>query len=543
MMNADQLFQEIARLLEQQQQQGTPGRLRMLNLFLPAEYLEGQTMAAAVPPILEALPPQMPEEQQPGAAEHSALWTEEEDELPRAVAAVPDEQATPFPPQQQREQYEEIPTWADDDEEEEQIEAHFRAAASERERQEEEEEEERLALDDEASHADGWCVAPPSRRVQLLALICLLALLLGMTGYAVFAWLPTATVTIIPTSETFIVTRTLAITTTSTTSGGSGTIPGRLLPTLAASAQKTVQTSGAGHTDAQAGRGVITFYNAALFVQTIPAGTLLTGADGIQVVTDTDAIIPAGSLSVNGQVTVSAHAVEVGPQGNIRAGDIYGPCCRQNVMAANRAFQGGSLARDFRVVSRQDLEQATQSVTSTLTRSMQAAEENQVNAGESLITPLLCTTTTSSDHQAGDEAQQVSVTVQERCTGVVYRTEAMQQVMMQASSTAASKTLGNGYRMLGAPQLTVTLPTQQQQQQQGTIMVQVKSASTWAYHFSSAQLERMRASIAGMHTQTASAWLLRISGVQQVTFNTNDGSDVLPQDASRIHIDVLYTSW
>jgi hypothetical protein len=535
MMNYDQLLQEMRRLLMEQapassssqQQQGTSGRLRVLNLILPAEYLEGQTIEAASQ-RLDA-PPHTPGEQQPGTEEYSALWTDEDDELPPVASAPDEEQATP--PQQH---HEGASIWRDD-EEEEHIQAHF--TASEQEREQQTEEEEHLCA--------GWRLVPPSRRVLVLALFCLLALLSVMIAYACSTWLPVATVTIIPTSETFIVTRQLAITTT--TSGAPSTstmttIPGRLLPTLAASQQKTVQTTGAGHSDAQAAHGVITFYNAALFAQTIPAGTLLTGADGVEVVTDTDAVIPAGSLSVNGQVTVSAHAVTVGPRGNISAGDIYGPCCRQNVMAANSAFSGGALARDYRVVSQQDLQGAAQSLTSALSKSMQAAEENQVNQGETLITPLLCTTTTSSDHQAGEEAKQVSVSVQERCTGVVYNTAAMQQVMMQASASTASKALGNNYRMLNTPQLTVTLPVQQPQQQ-GAITVQVKSTSTWAYHFSEAQLTSMRTSIAGMRTQTASTWLLHLTGVQQATFSSNNGSDVLPQDAGRIHIDVLYTSW
>ena len=75
---------------------------------------------------------------------------------------------------------------------------------------------------------------------------------------------------------------------------------------------------------AQPGRGRVTFYNAAPSVQTIAAGTLLTGKDGVEVVTDQDAVIPAGTLATNGQVTVAAHAVNLGPSGNIAAQDIYG---------------------------------------------------------------------------------------------------------------------------------------------------------------------------------------------------------------------------
>jgi hypothetical protein len=117
---------------------------------------------------------------------------------------------------------------------------------------------------------------------------------------------------------------------------------GHVLSAVTIRQQQTVPTTGQGHHDAQAAHGSITFYNAAPYEQTVAAGTLLTGMDGVQVVTDVDATLPAGTLATNGQRTVAAHAVLPGPAGNIRAGDIYGACCRLNVFAVNSAFTGGT---------------------------------------------------------------------------------------------------------------------------------------------------------------------------------------------------------
>src|SRR5260370_36544178 len=94
-------------------------------------------------------------------------------------------------------------------------------------------------------------------------------------------------------------------------------------PALVASGQ----TSGVAHVPATAALGTLTFYNAATYPQTIAAGTVLTGADGLQVVTDAMASIPAGDPPLFGVVTVSAHAALAGSRGNIAAQDINGVCC------------------------------------------------------------------------------------------------------------------------------------------------------------------------------------------------------------------------
>src|SRR5260370_1175665 len=125
-------------------------------------------------------------------------------------------------------------------------------------------------------------------------------------------------------------------------------IPGRPLATITLSQAKTVPTTGRGHEPAQAAHGLVTFYNALPAPQTIPAGELLTGADGVAVVTLQDAMIPAGTLATNGQITVPAQAVNIGHQVNIASNDIYGKSCRDNVFVSNGSFRVSQTARSSR---------------------------------------------------------------------------------------------------------------------------------------------------------------------------------------------------
>src|SRR5579859_344726 len=148
---------------------------------------------------------------------------------------------------------------------------------------------------------------PTHKKKPLLPLaLCVLAataILSGIiTGIAApFLFAPSVGITIIPTQQ--------AITTTSTIilvpgSPAPGQLQGRSLPSYTMSEQQTIPTTGKGHTNAQAATGNITFYNAAPYEQMIPAGTLLIGSDGIQVITNTDAGIPGANMPIVGQGTV-----------------------------------------------------------------------------------------------------------------------------------------------------------------------------------------------------------------------------------------------
>jgi len=193
-------------------------------------------------------------------------------------------------------------------------------------------------------------------------------------------------------------TRSVTLTTTGLGIATENHVPGRLLSSLTLSQQQSVSTTGRGQQQASAAQGMITFYNASLSSQTIPTGTVLIGADGVHVVTEQGAVIPAGSLATNGQATVAAHTLLTGTEGNIRAGDIYGPCCTLNVFAANTPFSGGQAARSYSMVTQRDIDRAVTALTTILEQSEQAASQSQVHPDERLLTPLACTPQVTTRH-------------------------------------------------------------------------------------------------------------------------------------------------
>ncbi len=224
---------------------------------------------------------------------------------------------------------------------------------------------------------------------------------------------------------------------------------GRLLPPTTLSQEKTVPTTGHGHQDARAATGTVTFYNGSNTPQTINAGTVFTGNDGIQVATDIDADIPAANPPIEGQATVPAHALNANAKGNIQAYDINLAVSSDLTVKNLSNFSGGQDARDFQTVTKQDIAQAAAPLKTTLAQSMQGALTGQLQSGEALVTPP-CTPTITTDHQIGNEATQVKVTVSETCSGVAYNTQELETKATQLLTTQALKKLpfpvtGYGY--------------------------------------------------------------------------------------------------
>jgi hypothetical protein len=405
------------------------------------------------------------------------------------------------------------------------------------------------AINDEGSPS--WETTTPTiitarRRMRpwtvglLLALACvaLVGLLLAAL-YVLPLLTATASITVLPVQTPITTTTTLAVVTTGSSQHQNQQVPGRLLSSLTLSGQRTVATTGQGHQDAAAAHGTVTFYNAALYVQTIPAGTLLVGTDGVQIVTDENAVLPAVLYPTLGQATVAAHAVQVGPAGNIRAGDIYGPCCRLNVSAVNSPFTGGQNARTYPMVTRNDVDGTVSTLTANLAQSVQAAFATQVRPDETLITPVPCVPHMSTNHHIGDEATQVTVLVQETCTGETYETQSMQTQVTQAVTAIAMQRLGANYTQEGEVQATV-LHVTSTTGPHGGVLLQVKGTGVWAYRFTDAQLHTLAVRMTSKSRVQATSLLLDTPGVSQVVMNVSGGTTTLPTDPARIHLLVLY---
>ncbi len=346
---------------------------------------------------------------------------------------------------------------------------------------------------------------------------------------------PSATVTIIPTSMQIAMTR--AVTVVSTNANATQQqVPGRLLETIMLGQAKTVPATGTGHQQAQAAHGFITFYNALPAPQMIPAGELLTGAGGVEVVTLQQAVIPAGTLASNGQVTVPAQAVNVGPQGNIAANDMYGKCCRDNVFVSNGPFHGGQNARSYQTVTQQNINKAVSSIKAGLDQSVQAALSQQVQPNETLVTPVPCISNVTPDHRTGEEASHVQVTVSETCTGEVYDTHALHDLLMRTLFKQVIGQLGKGYGLVGDIQASITKATLNPHR--GIAILQVKVISAWTYQFDQSQQAQIKLALRRKSKEEATSLLLHMPGVRTVSISTRNG-DALPMNIERIHLNFV----
>jgi hypothetical protein len=374
----------------------------------------------------------------------------------------------------------------------------------------------------------------PRPLLILFVALSLIVTVASITLYLLPSLTSSATITIIPVSKQVTTTSTVQVV-TGTANTAAHQIAGRVISSVSMSQAQTVPTTGITHQDARAGRGRITFYNAAPYMQTVPAGSLITGADGVQVVTEQDAVLPAVSYPTLGQATVLAHAAMTGPGGNIRASDIYGSCCRLNVSAVSSAFHGGHVAQTYQTVSQQDMNGVVSNLKKSLHKSMQSALQAQIRDGETLINPFPCKTQITADHQVGDEAQQLQVTMSETCTGEAYSTQAYHDVAMQIVSETATKRLGEGYTLMGDIQATPNTTTTNEH---GVIDLATTIAGTWAYQFTEDQVQSLKAMIAGKSEAQAKAMIFTSHGVQGASMTLRNGM-TLPTDISSIHVVVL----
>jgi len=366
------------------------------------------------------------------------------------------------------------------------------------------------------------------------------ALLLTIIAFQLLLYLtPTVTITLVPVVRAFSTTATM-VAVAGTPTGAH--IPARLIAPLTLTQTTIVPATGKGHQKALAATGTITFYNGLFTSQTIAAGTTLTGSDGVQIVTDQLAVIPAASASTPptyGQVTVSAHAKDPGPQGNIPVRDIHQACCLSSVLAQNTtAFQGGQRERNYTVVTREDIDHGVASLTTTLIQSEQAAFAVQLKTHEALVTPP-CMRSVTANPQAGVEGAAVTITVSEQCAAIAYDAAALQKHATQVLMHEMAQRGGAHYRLVGAVQVSV-LHARIIDQKHEVARLAMHIVGTWFYWFSQQELQRIKQLIVGKTPSQAVHILLSLPGIQRATIAGIGANRSLPKDGFCIQVHTLY---
>ena len=104
-------------------------------------------------------------------------------------------------------------------------------------------------------------------------------------------------------------------------------VPAVLLPLTTFTTTVAVIPTGVETIPATAATGVIMIYNGSILAEQLPQGMILTGTDGVEVVTDAAVVVPGANPPAYGMATVSVHAVMAGSRGNLAAlafNQIYG---------------------------------------------------------------------------------------------------------------------------------------------------------------------------------------------------------------------------
>src|SRR6266704_203000 len=258
--------------------------------------------------------------------------------------------------------------------------------------------------------------------------------------------------------------------------------------------------------------------------------TLTVGGAGAEV---SERILAPLTLSQMQTVNASGHGHQDATRatGNIQAGDIS--ITTNALQVRNNQFHNGQDARDFTTVSKEDIDQPAATLKAQVAQSMQAALQGQVKIGEQFLS-LPCSPTTTADHEVGDEALQVHITVSESCTALTYDTQQLTTLVTARLTAQAAKILGIGYKLHG--NVTVSMTKVTTTDKKNVVLLSFTCQGTWVDQINEA---RIKALVTGKPRLTALHILSTVSGVQSVSIAGVSDNQPLPSDPAHIHLLML----
>lgn len=187
-------------------------------------------------------------------------------------------------------------------------------------------------------------VRPRSSWWGTLGLTLFLALVLVGILAAFNAVIPSATITVTPSSEPVQVTVNLRAVQDTLTDVDAGVVPARAV-SAQVSGEARMPTTGRSLEPDKKASGRVVLINRLASSVLVPSGTVVSTATGNNVQFATQAEAP---LAPNGRATVPVQAVLPGPSGNVRAGTITrveGPLALSVLVANDAPTSGGTLAK------------------------------------------------------------------------------------------------------------------------------------------------------------------------------------------------------
>lgn len=203
-------------------------------------------------------------------------------------------------------------------------------------------------------------------------------------------------------------------------------------------------------------------------------------------------------------------------------------------------FTGGTDPQTYPVVTQSDIDNAANSLIQANQPDAQQLLQGHLQTNERLIGTAQCTHQISSDHSAGDQASQVTVTVTFTCTGEAYDYGGALTLAATLLENQAASNPGAGYALVGKIKTSQVSATSGGG---GSVAIAVSAEGIWAYQFSNSQKQNLANLIAGKNKQDALNLLQAQTGVAQVSIQITSGDgQTLPTQPNQITIDIQTVS-
>ncbi|MGH2495180.1 MAG: baseplate J/gp47 family protein [Ktedonobacteraceae bacterium] len=145
-------------------------------------------------------------------------------------------------------------------------------------------------------------------------------------------------------------------------------VPAVLLPLTVFTTTVAVTPTGVQIFPATRASGVLSITNGSILAQHVPAGMMVTGSNGVAVVTTESVDVPAGNGTTYGIAYVTAQAVTLGAKGNIPAFALQVVYGTSLFLKNERDFTGGKDAYHIPMMTPQDRQSALAKARGTLLR-------------------------------------------------------------------------------------------------------------------------------------------------------------------------------
>jgi VCBS repeat-containing protein len=282
--------------------------------------------------------------------------------------------------------------------------------------------------------------------------------------------------------------------------------------------------------------GTLTFHNTqnpCVITRTIPAGTIFTDSHGISVMTDQNSILGASCIA-----TVPAHVVRIGSTGNIGAHDIKQTYHTTIVVDNPAAFVGGQFDQSYTTVQQSDIDHAARSLEVRVKQETLNVLHMKVQTNELFVSPPICKSKVTSDHQVNDAVTQLTVTLSETCAAELYNSQQILARSEQLLNERAQALFGPNYTLTGDIKTEITHVATDIKH--GTLITVVASG-LWTYQFSSTHADQLARLITGKEKQDAQSILTDQKGVQSVSVTISNNENTMPNDANSINIAYVTT--